>query len=269
MRGLQLSRIAKRAMPLKQIHYSPLGTDISDSDVFLTKGALLSMTMPILESLRAQNNTLLFDVVDQEPPPFTDGWCDVLVAASFSAFEAHRAAYPKIRVVLVNHHVDPRLRDLRVRPPRDALRVGYFGEIVNAVLTPAITEVVTPVAIDTSRISEEWLTRLGDFNLHYAVRATRDLDHFKPFLKGFTAAHCRSNILIQDSEPEALHWLGGDYPYLVHGPVTEQSIRESLAMVQESFGGPEWTAAMTVMDDLRDRTSTRRIGSELKLALTS
>jgi hypothetical protein len=267
MRGLQLSKIAKRAMPLRAVHYTPLGIDISNSDVFLTKGALRSMTMPFLESLRGQNNTLLYDVVDQEPPPYTEGWCDVLVAASVTAFEAHRAAYPNLRVALVNHHVDPRLRGLHVRPPQDSLRVGYFGEIINTVLTDSVTQIVTPVAIDTSRISEDWLRRLKEFNFHYAVRATRELDHFKPFLKGFTAAHCRSNILIQDSEPEAVHWLGDDYPYLLRGPVTESSILSALDHAKSSFGSAEWHSAMAVMDDIRARTSPKRIGKELIQAL--
>lgn len=266
MRGAQLSEIAARAMPDRDVKYVELNVDIRNSVVFLTKGALKAMTMERLESLKKNKNLLLFDVVDELPPPFTRGYADVLVAASHTAFAQHSLNFPGLPVRLVNHHVDPRVTALQVTPPDDRLRTGYFGETINAVFTPVVTEMVHLVPIDTSRESTSWIDHLSAYNLHYAVRATRELDHFKPFLKGFTAAHCRSNILIQATEAEAASWLGKDYPFLLHGPVTEAAISQAIQHAQGSFGGSEWREGLLRMSEVRERTSPKRIGSEVRSA---
>ena len=267
MRGEQLSRLAVAALPDRTVRYTALGTDIRNSVVFLTKGALKAMTMPLLERLKSNNNVLLFDLVDETPPPITQDYADVIVAASYSAFLEHSRLYPHIRVALVNHHVDPRVAGTGQTPPQDRLRAAYFGEQINTVLSPGIEEEVDVVHIDTSRESSAWIDRLGEYNLHYAVRATRELDHFKPFLKGFTAAHCGANILIQDSQAEALHWLGSDYPFLLRGQVTNDSVLASLAHLRDSFGGELWNEGLSRMRDVKDRTTPARIGAELRAAV--
>jgi hypothetical protein len=265
MRGEQLSQLAAQAMPGRSVRYVPLGTDIRDSMVFLTKGALKAMTMDILLQLKRAHNILFFDVVDEEPPPYTREYADVVVAPSFTAFLNHSRAYPGLEVKLVNHHVDPRLTLSAPVPPTDHLRVAYFGESINTVITPAITEVVDVVHIDTSRESgSDWIGRLPDYNLHYAMRATRELDHFKPFLKGFTAAHSDANIVIQSTEVEARYWLGDDYPFLLNGPVTEHTILDTLGAIRDGFGDANWHEGLLRMREIRERTSAARIGSELR-----
>jgi hypothetical protein len=267
MRGEQLSRLAAVALPGRTVRYTALGTDLRKSVVFLTKGALKAMTMPLLESLKSNGNVLLFDLVDETPPPIVQDYADVIVAASYTAFLELSRLYPHIRVALVNHHVDPRIALQNITPPTDRLRTAYFGEQVNAILSPQIEDRLDVVHIDTSRESSAWIDRLGDYNLHYAVRATRDLDHFKPFLKGFTAAHCGANILIQDSQIEALHWLGSDYPFLLQGPVTDETILAALAHLQDSFGGALWQDGLARMRDVYERTTPARIGAELRAAV--
>jgi hypothetical protein len=265
MRGEQLSHLAAQAMPGRSVRYVPLGTDIRNSMVFLTKGALKSMTMDILLQLKRADNILFFDVVDEEPPPYTREYADVVVAASFTAFLNHSRAYPGLEVQLVNHHVDPRLTLSAPVPPTDHLRAAYFGESINTVLTPTIAEVLDVIHIDTSRENDSgWIERLPEYNLHYAIRATRELDHFKPFLKGFTAAHCNANIVIQSTEVEARHWLGDDYPFLLRGPVTERTILDTLGAIRDSFGDSEWRDGLLRMREVRERTTAARIGGELR-----
>ncbi|MBB5642160.1 hypothetical protein [Cryobacterium roopkundense] len=266
MRGAQLSAIAAQSMPDRDVKYVELNVDIRNSVVFLTKGALKAMTMERLESLKKHKNVLLFDVVDELPPPITHGYADVLIAASHTAFVQHSINFPHLPVRLVNHHVDPRVSALQVAPPDDRLRTAYFGETINAIFTSMITETVQVVPIDTSRQSSSWIDHLAAYNLHYAVRATRDLDNYKPFLKGFTAAHCDSNILIQATEAEPAQWLGTDYPFLVQGPATEASILAAIEHARGCFGGPEWNQGLVRMREVRERTSPERIGAEVRSA---
>lgn len=268
MRGQQLSEIAQRALGRRaRVTYSPLDAPFRRSTLFLTKGALREATPERLDALKAAGNRLLFDVVDEAPPP-TTGYADALVAASLTAFTDLQRAHPEREVLLVNHHVDPRLqRAAAGTRPTDRLRAGYFGELVNAVLTPSIEQTVTPVLVDTSTQDGGWLGKIAGFNLHYAVRRFRGADLHKPFLKGFTAAHAGCNILIQRSQAEALLWLGDDYPYLIDGEPDEQAILDALDRVRDDFGSPEWKRGLDIMRGIRERTSAERIGREVARAL--
>jgi hypothetical protein len=266
MRGRQLAEIARRAMPRREITYEPLRLGVRDSLIFLTKGALKAMTIEVLDDLKSGGNRLMFDVVDEAPPPYTSPYADMIVAASMTAFLDLSSQFPTIPIALVNHHVDPRITALAIHAPSDNLRMGYFGESVNAILSPKIEEFVTAVSVDTARSSGGWLERLPDFNAHYAVRATRSLDYAKPFLKGFTAAACGANILIQETEREALAWLGDDYPFLVRGLPTESNIVAAAQSMAVAFGGAEWVSALERMSAIRARIAPDRIGAELRSA---
>ncbi|MDN4598390.1 hypothetical protein [Leifsonia virtsii] len=264
MRGFQLADIAREHLPRRRVSVRPLGSTARNSDVFLTKGAVNMATPEQLDLLVRSGNRLLFDPVDELPPWTTARFADVLVASSHTAFEHYSRAFPATRVALVDHHVDPRLPTSPAPPSR--FRAGYFGERVNAVLTPRIEERVDVVAIDTSRHDDAWLSGLGRYSFHYAVRQQRALDHFKPFLKGFTAAHCGAPVLIQRDQEEAVRWLGADYPYLLDD-TNEETILSALARAESEFGGPRWLRALSVMEGIRARTSPERIASELAAAI--
>lgn len=271
MRGGQLAEIVRAEAPRSwRISYSKLSGGFRDSTLILTKGALKVLDSDQLEELRRRGNRLIFDVVDEVPPATTSEFADVLIASSIEAFVAYSREFSSTRVCLVNHHVDPRIDTAlagRIGGPVNQAKIAYFGEPINAVLTPEIRTRVEIVTVDTSRQDTEWMGMLGSFNVHYAVRRTRDLDRFKPFLKGFTAAHVGANILIQDSQTEALHWLGNDYPYLLKGDVEEAAILNALALVEESFGSKQWFQALDRMREVKSRLEPRRIARELLSAV--
>lgn len=264
MRGTQLATIAKHSLGFDtHVRVAPLTDDFRNGMLFLTKGALKAASDERLASLKEHGNRLYFDVVDEHPPPTTNSFADVLVCASITAFADLSREFPHVEAALLNHHVDPRVQGLAFTE-RNKFRAGYFGETVNALLTPRIEEAVDVTPIDTSREDSAWIKRLPDYSAHYAVRRTRELDRHKPFLKGFTAAHCNANILIQRSETEAVTWLGDDYPYLIDDPVTESHVLEALEQARDSYGSKQWLAGLDTMAGIRDRTSRERIGSELK-----
>lgn len=274
MRGEQLSALATQTLGrAATVRYSPLERRFRQSTLFLTKGALKELTPERGEQLRADGNRLLFDVVDEVVPPAIEHLPDALIASSLTAFDALSRQYPHIEVLLVNHHVDPRVQALAIPRGTQPFSAGYFGEAVNAVLSPSIRSRIDVVELDTSRENAPWFDHLRGHTLHYAVRNTRELDAFKPFLKGFTAAWCWSNVLIQDSQAEAVRWLGADYPFLVHlaadapPEAVERTVLAALDAARDAFGGPEWESGLDRMAGIRDRTSSRRIARELHRVL--
>jgi hypothetical protein len=99
--------------------------------------------------------------------------------------------------------------------------------------------------------------------VHYAVRNRRPIDGFKPFLKGFTAAHCRSNIIVPRSEGDAIYYLTSDYPYLLEDE-SLNSVSYMIARVRASFGSDEWRRGLEIMDSVRRRSSPDQVAGELE-----
>ncbi len=263
MRGQQLSDIARQHLPERQIDYRPLNFDFHNSTLFITKWALAGLKTETIAKLKRQNNILIFDPVDAALQDFTKDYADIVVAASKTALADYQKQLGPEQVRLVNHHVDPRIKFDVTRQPKN-FKAAYFGELVNTFSTPAIQERVDFVQVDTNKQVNNWLDELNNYSFHYAIRQIKQMDNHKPFLKGFTAAHCHSNMLIQDSQPEALMWLGKDYPYLIKGQVTEKKVIEKLDHIKDSFGSAEWKRAMSVMESIRQETSEDAIAREFK-----
>jgi hypothetical protein len=270
MRGRQLSEIAAAEFAgERRISYASLTDSHRNADLFLTKGALKDLTPEALADLRRRKNTLYFDAVDELPPPTTAEFADALVASSVTAFTNHSREYPSVEVALVNHHVDPRLPSTPSRTGAEEVRLGYFGERLNAVLEGDIEDHVDVVEVNTSSLATTWMASLGEYTMHYAIRTNPGADNYKPFLKGFTAAHMNANILIQEAEAEAVEWLGEDYPFLVRGPVSVESITAAIERAQGNRGSAAWKAGLKTMADIRTRTAPARIGRELRRLFAS
>lgn len=266
MRGQQLSEIAAEALDGRPVDFAPLSNDFRNADLFLTKGALKSVDAAGLRRLRKHRNRLFVDPVDEDLAEPLAQHADVIVAASRVAADAYRDRWPDKHVALINHHVDPRVTAAlkrRTATTFTAAEIGYFGELVNTVQSPRIDEIVDFTLVDTSKQDERWFDMLPDYNMHYAVRQTRALDQFKPFLKGFTAAACGANVMIHRDGAEARRWLPADYPYWLTGDLTEDNIVSALSRARESFGSSEWRDGLDAMADIAAQTSRSAIGLEL------
>lgn len=265
MRGHQLMQMARVESIGRPVSYEPLRLGVRNSVVFLTKGALRAMTIEVLDDLKRGGNRLLFDVVDEQPPGYTEAYADVIIASSITGSITLGRQFPSSPVALVNHHVDPRVIDSRITPPTDRLRLAYFGEVVNTRVPDALTDRVDVVGVDTARQNSEWISQLPGYNAHYAIRATRDLDYSKPFLKGFTAAHCNAVVVIQRDQVEAELWLGPDYPYFSEGD-DDGAVLSVVERMEGEFASSVWHSALDRMADIRHRTSPKRIVAELRAA---
>lgn len=266
MRGKQLADIAARTtLRDRGIFFESADAGVRGSDLFLTKGAARTASAEALRQWRRNGNRILFDPVDEAVNDDLIHPDDTLVAASRSALGAYRERWPHLRVRLVNHHVDPRVAEaVRAAPRRAAPRIAYFGEPENTYLPPAVTQVVDVHPVDTSRPEQAWFGHLPQYAIHYAVRRPRALDHHKPFLKGFTAAACRANIIIQRDQAEAALWLPTDYPFWVDAPISDSSIERTVHDALASFGSREWEYGLAVMRELRNATDAEATGRALE-----
>ncbi len=264
MRGYQLSEIAKRYLPKSyQIEYVSFSTSIKNSIIFLTKGAIYTATTDELIKLKEYKNILLFDLVDAPPPADKLHYADAVIACSRTALKSYSQTFPQKKICLIDHHVDPRISKHYYSAREQKVKVAYFGDPANTYLSSKIKDIVDvyPVVFDTPR--NRWLDNLASYPLHYAIR-NEDNERFKPFLKGFTAAHVGANILVQANQAEALHWLGEDYPYLLKEKVSEENILKALDFIRASYGSAEWRKALEVMKKIKEQTTESVVGKQLK-----
>lgn len=262
MRGQQLYELAKSTLPKYKIAYAPSDIQFKNSTLFLSKGVINTLGPSQFDQLKKDGNKLIFDIVDGVLPDYTRDFVDTIVAASQSAYLEYMRDYPDIRIVKVDHHVDPRVR--RLKPQKtNKIKIGYFGEPTNTIISPKISKYVDFVHIDTSKQEVDWLKKVPLYNMHYAVRAKTPAGRHKPFLKGFTAAYCDSNIIIQRSNAEAVYWLGDDYPYLFDDPVDESNIIEHILYAMKSYNSADWHRGLDAMARLRNNVSDITISKQL------
>jgi hypothetical protein len=217
----------------------------------------------MLTELSSRGNIILLDPVDNPLDTAKADLADGVIAASLEAFDAYEMQ--GLPTHLVNHHVDIRLpRD--ITPSTTTLSCGYFGELINTVMTDKIAERVDFIHVDTGKQTTDWLTKPQLYNLHYAVRSN-NVEAFKPFLKGFTAAACGANLLIQRDQKEAVRWLGDDYPYLLDPNPSEQDVLYMLDKIDRTFGGREWHEANKHMEKIRMAVSDDAIAAEFAAML--
>lgn len=263
LRGEQLSKIAQKALGQK-VYFTSTDYRYKKCTLFLTKRAIEVLSHEGLKQLKDNQNRLIFDPVDWIMGEKWLEHADILVAISQEMSEMYKKKLPPSqKIVLVDHNVDSRLKTLDWSEHLTKLSVGYFGELRSTYLTPKIRQRVDVFPVDNGRQNDYWMKELPKHNLHYAIRQKYQVYPIKPFIKGFTAAHCGANILIQASEKEAVRWLGKDYPYLLRGKVTEKNILEMLKHIKKSFGSKEWERGLEIMRGIREKTSEEAIGKQL------
>lgn len=91
------------------------------------------------------------------------------------------------------------------------------------------------------------------------MRNRRDFDDFKPATKIFTAAYCRANVIVQESEAEAIRWLGEKYPYIIRGEVSDASIENMVERVFNTYKKDEWYQSLESMDSIRNKLTNERV----------
>jgi hypothetical protein len=143
----------------------------------------------------------------------------------------------------------------------------YLGHKNNTILSRKVRDHVEVHDVQDSEAFETSLSALSGFGLHYAVRKRRATEGvFKPFTKGFTAAACGANILIQRDAHDVQYYLGDDYPFLIND-ATPRSINQGFARAKDGFGGSDWRRGLDQIADVAARSSPAHVAEELRAIL--
>lgn len=264
LRGKQLSQIARKALSPTKVYYTSTDYNYENCVLFLTKWSIFSLSIKEMEKLKENGNVLILDPIDANLLLERVRYADIIIAVSETIYDLYRKRYiASKRIVVVDHNVDLRLKNIDWKQKPTIFRTGYFGEVINAVLTPAIRQLVDVVWVNNVEQNNYWLKELPKYSFHYAIRRKREVYPNKPFMKGFVAAHCGANILIQDSEKEAVKWLGEDYPYLLRGKVTDEKVIEMLKYAEKTYGSKIWEKGLEKMREIKEKTSEEAIGKQL------
>jgi len=265
MRGKQLVDIINSQAGKLQALFTR-NLNIKNKCVFLTKGLLKKITIKEISKLKKNNYFVAADYVDILPRDDLHDYIDIYVASSILGFRKLIRKKKDKWVFLLTHHADPRIQVTKI--PMDKLRTGYFGELVNTLHHEDLSDLIDFHGIDTRTSSSEWLDEISNYNLHYAVRNVRKLDYAKPFLKGFTAARCGANILVDRYEGDAMYYLPPDYPFFIDNN-SETHIRDTLNNINNGFGLQDWAYGLEAMKNVRRRCSNDYIYNELSSFIDS
>lgn len=228
---------------------------IADVVAIVNKSALMPRGQDIAARLKAANCRVLLDFVDRRVTQADGDAADGFIAVSALQYRHLRATWPDKPVIHLPHHVD-----LDIGPVAcqwDHFAAAYFGNFDNALHLDAVRDagLVTPIETLTTN-KNGWFEQLPHFNLHYAFRP-RALwgPGFKPFTKGFTAAHAGAIILVAECDDEATELLGADYPFRIPGDAPATTIINRLTAMRSTFGNAAWRLARRRMKRLRTISS--------------
>ncbi len=226
--------------------------------VFVTKAYLVFAPMEDLAALKERGNFLIGDFLDARIDAARAELCDTLVASSRNQDAFLRAAFPERRVVHVTHHVDLRIPDIAARGT--VFSCGYFGGPNNARMNACVARHVEIVNA-TDPGGRVWIDALPRFTSHYLVRQWQETDGYKPFLKGFVAAHCSAVPFVSRDDAEARHYVGDDYPFLYDAD--DANLSANFADFRAQFGSARWQFALERLADVKRHTAPAQISREL------
>jgi hypothetical protein len=266
LRGRQLMEIVGAVHSDTDCHAIALGdlTQLRGEWVILTKSALFASNRDTILGLRALGHRLIADFVDLPINDEVASSVDFLLASSVYQERFFKSRFPEIPTMYVTHHVD--LRMPMIATPTDRARFGYFGIFHNCLHANEIADLVCIVDTSDDAANMRWMSRLSESSAHYAIRGEEKSGTFKPFLKGFIAAHCGVPIIVASSDEEAQYYLGTDYPFVV-GDTSVGSVREHIRRFAAEYATSPWKLAVEVMRAVASKSSRQRVECELRALL--
>lgn len=240
-----------------------------NSILYLTKGFLKNTNDKELEEMKKNNNVLIADFVDDKINHHLINFIDILIASSITAFIEYKNKFPKKRVFLLTHHVDPRVEKICAEKLLKSGKIAYFGEVANTILTNGIDDIVEVHSINTSGKDkkDEWISSINKYHYHYAVRRKRGIDGHKPFTKGFTAA-CADALLIIDKEVDDVkYYLGNHYPFYVDK--NPETLNNSLRRISSVSNSTDVEIARAYINQVRQRSTSDFIINEFRKIINS
>jgi hypothetical protein len=242
----------------------------ADSIQILNKYALELFSPEELLASAKRNNRLIGDPLDGVFEESLLELFDGVIAASILQREYYQSSLSN-PVAYVGHHVDHRIPAIDPSLHRDTtFSIGYFGEPAHACFIKELSKHIRFHHIDTLCADETgWMDRLHDHQAHYAVRSPVTERFFKPFTKGFIAAHCLAPVLVDQRDGEARRFLPDSYPYFTRAE-TPEDICATIARMAADFeaNSPDWNFAIESMRRVREQCDPGLIVRQLLAAIS-
>jgi hypothetical protein len=234
--------------------------DLHNSVVILNKSGLEVLGDRDFDRLKERGNILIADPLDGV---VSDGFLakfDCLVAAALEQL-AYYQGHVATRTTYISHHIDTRIPPIASKA--DRFSMGYFGEISHARYTRELRECVSFVKVDTKTAADiRWMDELAGHNAHYLIRSFDESGSFKPFTKGFIAAHCASPVLIARDDAEARHFFPPSYPYMADADQIAD-VRRAISRMRDGFMTDEWRLAQEAMRGILETCSRETVSGQI------
>jgi len=238
------------------------------------KDAIDRLDREHLAALRKKAVAICVDYIDRSLEFMRPDSVDLHISASIAGQAALKVLIGESKdadkpdgaaAALLLHNTDERLESLRFAP-LDRARVVYFGGPGNTVLTSYARAVVDVVSAELSKDMNANFRRLQDYNAHYCVRPDRGGARlgrsYTPFTKGFTAAVCGANVIVNRGVDDAAAFLGDDYPFLIDA-AKDSDLDDGLRRALDAFGGAAWKRGLGVMEAMRSRIAPALLARDL------
>ena len=244
----------------------------NNSIVFVTKACIQFFTSELIKTLHKKDIKVCFDYADSDFSIGPQGLPDMHVCTSITQFkfmkkyqENHADFTGSVSVVLQNY--DLALIDFMPKEI-NTFECAYVGTPARTFLTSQIENEITIVPALGVAGMQGILTRLPNFNAHYAVRIPQDEGSLlaKPFTKGFVAAACNSVLLTDRKTHDAVEFLGEDYPYMVN-ELKENEILQAIDHMKVTFNTKVWLDAKDRIQDMHARVCPSSLARQFEVCI--
>lgn len=238
--------------------------------VITLKGSLDVLKPEELDALRTAVVALGIDHVDSFAGGEVFRTADLHIAASqasqiFMTKKCERISrrdgFEMPRIELVDHHADERVVPAP-QPSGDQLKMAYIGDPRNTFIPDEIRPYMLEFSAQAQSDFEQVLNEIGQAHLHYCVRANTKLRQPKPFTKGFTAALADRNLLCTPAVPDAVRFLGEDYPFMARGE-DARHIVEAVENARDALGSTQWNEGLSRIRAMREQVRPERVAQQL------
>lgn len=265
IRGRQLSQLIAAHCDDFEVEFTSDVDEVRNSVVILTLRALWEHSSDQLAALAQRNIAVIGDWLDGTVDPTKARLLDAHMAMCFRQALDLKRLYPDTPAFHVTHHVNA---DIPARTaPEARLHTGYFGALFNTTRPKSMAEFVDLVPVVS--LDPTWIERLADYNCHWIVRVDPGIRSFagwKPFLKGFVAARSGAVVITTRDDPNAVHYLGDDYPFLADS-LAVADLEAAWARMAGAFGGPDWRLAQDIMRQVAARSSDEQVAAEFAVMI--
>jgi hypothetical protein len=276
MRGIQIANELNKDNNYKTIIIDTkdrdIIKDIKNSIILIVKKILSEL---LLEKLKNNHNIIIYDIIDSGinrhlidttrkyiPPIFKyikyiDHVITVNEYMMKYILKRIKVKKYKLKVHCIYHHWDP---NIIVENNIKLLNICYIGNNLNNSNCLFLENFDCIQYLGTNINDSDYI----NYNCHYNIRDPLTLNYkFKSNIKLSTAACTNSNI-ITTNDNSVSELLPSNYPYIIKEKVNQKSVKNMIQYVNETYDTDIWYNALSIMKDVKNKTSLINIISNYK-----